>query len=96
MTMAAPYAQTTADCGDRCLTCDSASRHIENYHARCAKHDVPGLPHYHQEIAGEGGWLSMVKVDSETKTATHEPDKTQPEALIKATTNAGFPSTLQK
>lgn len=40
----------------------------------------------------------MVKVDSETKTATvtYDPDKAQPEALIKATTNAGFPSTLQK
>jgi mercuric ion binding protein len=42
--------------------------------------------------------VGMVKVDSETKTATvtYDPDKAQPEALIKATTNAGFPSTLQK
>jgi mercuric ion binding protein len=42
--------------------------------------------------------VGMVKVDSETKTATvtYDPDKAQPEALIKATTNAGFPSTVQK
>ncbi|ODT86203.1 MAG: mercuric transport protein periplasmic component [Nitrosomonadales bacterium SCN 54-20] len=42
--------------------------------------------------------VGVVKVDSDTKTATvtYDPDKAQPEALIKATTNAGFPSTLQK
>jgi mercuric ion binding protein len=42
--------------------------------------------------------VGMVKVDSETKTATvtYDPDKAQPEALIKATKNAGFPSTVQK
>lgn len=42
--------------------------------------------------------VGVVKVDSETKTATvtYDPDKAEPEALIKATTNAGFPSTLQK
>lgn len=42
--------------------------------------------------------VGVVKVDSETKTATvtYDPDKAQPEALIKATTNAGFPSTVQK
>ena len=42
--------------------------------------------------------VGMVKVDSETKTATvtYDADKAQPEALIEATTNAGFPSTLQK
>jgi mercuric ion binding protein len=42
--------------------------------------------------------VGMVKVDSETKTATvtYDPDKAEPEALIKATTNAGFPSTLKK
>mgnify|MGYP001081368048 CR=1 FL=1 len=42
--------------------------------------------------------VGMVKVNSGTKTATvtYDPDKAQPEALIKATTNAGFPSTVQK
>jgi mercuric ion binding protein len=42
--------------------------------------------------------VGVVTVDSETKTATvtYDPDKAQPEALIKATTNAGFPSTVQK
>jgi mercuric ion binding protein len=42
--------------------------------------------------------VGMVKVDSETKTATvtYDPDKAQPEVLIKATTYAGFSSTLQK
>lgn len=42
--------------------------------------------------------VDVVTVDSETKTAivTYDPDKAQPEALIKATTNAGFPSTVQK
>jgi len=42
--------------------------------------------------------VGAVKVDSDTKTATvtYDPDKAQPEALLKATTNAGFPSTVQK
>jgi mercuric ion binding protein len=36
------------------------------------------------------------KVDYEHKTATvkYDADKTNPSALVKATTNAGFPSTL--
>lgn len=42
--------------------------------------------------------VSVVKVDLDKKTATvtFDPDKTQPEALTKATTNAGYPSTLQR
>ena len=42
--------------------------------------------------------VSAVKVDLDKKTATvtYDPDKTQPEALTKATTNAGYPSTVQK
>jgi mercuric ion binding protein len=36
------------------------------------------------------------KVDYDQKTATvkYDPDKASPPALVKATTNAGFPSTL--
>ena len=42
--------------------------------------------------------VSAVKVDLDKKTATvtYDPDKTQPEALTNATTNAGYPSTVQK
>ncbi len=42
--------------------------------------------------------VSGVKVDFERKTATvsYDPDQTQPEALSKATANAGYPSTVQK
>jgi mercuric ion binding protein len=42
--------------------------------------------------------VSAVKVDLDKKTAsvTFNPDKAQPEALIQATTNAGYPSTVQK
>ncbi|CAG9184718.1 Mercuric transport protein periplasmic component [Cupriavidus laharis] len=42
--------------------------------------------------------VSSVKIDFERKTAivTYAPEKTQPEALIRATTNAGYPSTIQK
>lgn len=42
--------------------------------------------------------VSAVKVDLDKKTAsiTFDPDKAQPEALIQATTNAGYPSTVQK
>lgn len=42
--------------------------------------------------------VSAVKVDFDHKTATisYDPDKAQPEALTKATTNAGYPSTLRK
>lgn len=47
-----------------------------------------------EKVAGVGG----VKIDFGKKTATitFDPDKTQPEALTLATTNAGYPSTLQK
>ncbi|MPQ65720.1 MULTISPECIES: mercury resistance system periplasmic binding protein MerP [unclassified Pseudomonas] len=42
--------------------------------------------------------VSAVKVDFEKKTATvlYDPDKAQPEALTQATTNAGYPSNVQK
>lgn len=42
--------------------------------------------------------VSVVKVDFDKKTATvtYDADKAQPEALTKATTNAGYPSAVQK
>jgi mercuric ion binding protein len=42
--------------------------------------------------------VSAVKVDFDKKTATvtFDPDKAQPEALTQATTNAGYPSTVQQ
>ncbi|MFM0758118.1 mercury resistance system periplasmic binding protein MerP [Paraburkholderia strydomiana] len=42
--------------------------------------------------------VSAVKVDFDRKTATvtYDSGKTQPDALTRATTNAGYPSTLQK
>lgn len=42
--------------------------------------------------------VSDVKVDFGRKTATvtYDPDKAQPEALIRATTNAGYPSMVRK
>lgn len=42
--------------------------------------------------------VSSVKVefDKKTATVTYDPDQSQPEALSKATTNAGYPSTVQK
>lgn len=42
--------------------------------------------------------VSGVKVDFERKTATvtYDPDQVRPEALSKATTNAGYPSTVHK
>ena len=42
--------------------------------------------------------VSAVKVDFDRKTAIvpSDADKAQPEALTKATTNAGYPSTVQK
>lgn len=42
--------------------------------------------------------VSAVKVDFDRKTAivTYDSDKAQPEALTKATANAGYPSTVQK
>lgn len=47
-----------------------------------------------EKLSGVGD----VKVDFAKKTATviYDPDKTQPEALTMATTNAGYPSALQK
>ncbi|MGH8852803.1 MAG: mercury resistance system periplasmic binding protein MerP [Telluria sp.] len=42
--------------------------------------------------------VSAVKVDFDKKTATvtYDSDKAQPDALTKTTTNAGYPSTVQK
>jgi mercuric ion binding protein len=42
--------------------------------------------------------VSAVKVDFARKTAvvTYDPDKTKPEALTRATTDAGYPSTVRK
>ncbi len=42
--------------------------------------------------------VSAVKVDFDKKTAsvTYDADKVQPEVLTKATTNAGYPSAIQK
>ena len=42
--------------------------------------------------------VSVVKVnfDKKTATVTYDPDKAQPESLTRATTNAGYPSTVQK
>ena len=47
-----------------------------------------------EKVAG----VDVVKVDFAKKTATvtYDPVKAQPEALTMATTNAGFPSTVQK
>ena len=42
--------------------------------------------------------VSAVKVDFSRKTAfvTYDPDKTKPEALTRATTGVGYPSTVRK
>jgi mercuric ion binding protein len=42
--------------------------------------------------------VSAVKVDFDKKTATvtYDPDKAQPEALTKATTDAGYPSAVKE
>lgn len=47
-----------------------------------------------EKVAG----VSSVQVDFDHKTATvtYDPDKVRPEALIRATTNAGYPSSLQE
>ena len=42
--------------------------------------------------------VTAVKVDFAKKTAivTYDPDKTKPAALTRATTNAGYPATIEK
>jgi mercuric ion binding protein len=42
--------------------------------------------------------VSVVKVnfDKKTATVTYDPDKAQPENLTRATTNAGYPSSVRK
>ena len=37
---------------------------------------------------------ARINFDEKTATVTFDPDKVQPEALTKATTNAGYPSTV--
>ncbi|QLG95421.1 mercury resistance system periplasmic binding protein MerP [Pseudomonas yamanorum] len=39
---------------------------------------------------------TLVDFDKKTATVTFDPDKTQPDALIKATTDAGYPSTIHQ
>jgi mercuric ion binding protein len=53
------------------------------------------LNHY-SEISRKVPGVIDAKVDYDHKTATvkYDPDKASPQALVKATTNAGFPSTL--
>ena len=38
----------------------------------------------------------MIDFSKKTATVTYDPDKAQPEALTRATTNAGFPSSVQR
>lgn len=47
-----------------------------------------------EKVAG----VNTVKIDFDKKTATvtFDPDKTKPDTLTKATTNAGYPSNVQK
>ncbi|MDE2621640.1 MAG: mercury resistance system periplasmic binding protein MerP [Betaproteobacteria bacterium] len=47
-----------------------------------------------EKVAG----VNAVQVDFDEKTATvtYDPDKAQPETLTKATTKAGYPSTVKK
>lgn len=42
--------------------------------------------------------VSAVKIDCDKKTATvtDDPDKTKVEAILQASTNAGYPSTVHK
>lgn len=42
--------------------------------------------------------VSAAEVDfaSKTATVTYDPDQTQPEALVKATTDAGYPATVRQ
>jgi periplasmic mercuric ion binding protein len=39
---------------------------------------------------------AKVDYDHKTATVTYDADKTNPSALVKATTNAGFPSTMHR
>lgn len=39
---------------------------------------------------------AQVDFDKKTATVTYDPDQIQPDVLIRATTNAGYPSTVQK
>ena len=51
-----------------------------------------------QEVGKNVSGVSAVKVDFDRKTATvtYDQDRARPEALSKATTNAGYPATMQK
>lgn len=39
---------------------------------------------------------AQVDFDRKTVTVTYDPDQVRPDVLIRATTNAGYPSTVQK
>lgn len=65
--------------------------------------DVPGMtckfcPITVRKALGKVPGVTEVKAsyDTKTATATYDPDQTNVEALIKATTEAGYPSTLKK
>lgn len=65
--------------------------------------DVPGMtcqfcPITIRKALGKVPGVTDARASFDTKTATvtFDPDKTNVEGLIKATTNAGYPSTLKK
>lgn len=47
-----------------------------------------------KEVSGVSA--TQVDFDKKTVTVTYDPDQVQPDVLIRATTNAGYPSTVQK
>jgi mercuric ion binding protein len=47
-----------------------------------------------EKVPGVLGGMPKVDYDHKTVTVKNDPDKASPPALMKATTNAGFPSTL--
>lgn len=51
-----------------------------------------------KKALGKVSGVNAVRIDfgNKTATVTYDPDKAQPEALTKATTNAGYPSTVKK
>ncbi|MEE9395785.1 MAG: cation transporter [Methylococcales bacterium] len=44
----------------------------------------------------DGVQKALVELDTKTASVTFDPRKTNPEALIKATTHAGFPATIRQ
>lgn len=47
-----------------------------------------------EKVSGVG--IVKINFDKKTATVTYDSDKAQPEALTKATMNAGYPSTMQR